>query len=140
MTTISAIVLPGSGWIFEWRSDGWWRELGSDQRRDEASGKLTPGPDEWVRWSGEQHHQFLRRIDPSGRPWIVAYEETSPDHAEKAQITGAASAHMISLGGHLLICEWIDEGQPVTISHAGQRWVAHIHPHDANRKEPGIPS
>jgi hypothetical protein len=49
---IATLRLPGVGYLLQWRSDGFWRELGDDQYRAETDGALVPAEDEWVAWTG----------------------------------------------------------------------------------------
>jgi hypothetical protein len=44
---IDTLVLPLSGWVFQWRADRAWRELGPQQWHDETAGTFVPGDDEW---------------------------------------------------------------------------------------------
>ena len=76
-TRDQTLVLPLSGWVFQWRGDGCWRELAPDQYRAELDGAFTPSGDEWVRWTGTVHR--LGRGSWSRQPrWQMVYSELTP--------------------------------------------------------------
>ncbi|XVV12632.1 hypothetical protein ACQP2X_48975 [Actinoplanes sp. CA-131856] len=60
---VSTLRLPGIGHLLQWRSDGFWRELGDVQHRDEAAGMFIPGEDEW----------------DGAATWWMVYGEQVPD-------------------------------------------------------------
>ena len=118
---VETLVLPGSGWCLQWRADGYWRELGGDQLRDEHAGLHVPDDDDWVRWSGT-YHQQARGGGWDGVPvwWVLSGElpdETAPD---VVLADGRRPApHTV---GRVWACEWLSVAQPATLHLAGGRY------------------
>ena len=54
---VETLRLPRSGWLLQWRSDDFWRELNDVQHRAKVDGSHLPAEDEWVRWSGTHQPQ-----------------------------------------------------------------------------------
>lgn len=52
---VQTLVLPLSRWVFQWRDDEYWRELGPDQHKAELDGVFTPDVNQWGRWTGTVH-------------------------------------------------------------------------------------
>lgn len=118
---VQTLVLPLSGWIFQWRSDDHWRELDADQYRAEQDGTHVPGEDEWVAWTGTLHR--LARGGWGQRPrWQLIYSELTDGRQPHVVVADGTEPPIMTFGG-LWLCEWIGVPQPATVTVGPERWV-----------------
>ena len=76
---VTTLVLPESGWLLQWRSDGYWRELSGAQDRDEIAGIHIPPSWEWAAWTGLPNpHGRAKGAPGMGKPphWCITLGDT----------------------------------------------------------------
>jgi hypothetical protein len=120
---VQSLVLPGSGWLLQWRSDGFWREVDSAQHRAEVGGSHLPAEDDWVRWSGTFHQQ-AKGGGWDGRPtWWLIYGEL-PEHATPSVVLADGQRpSVVLLVGKVWACEWFSQPQPATLHMGGEQFA-----------------
>ncbi|MDX6254111.1 MAG: hypothetical protein QOJ11_445 [Frankiales bacterium] len=118
---VETLVLPLSGWVFQWRHDGWWREVDPDQYRDELAGVFTSSGDEWVRWTGTVHR--LARGGWALHPrWQMVYDEL-PEGCTPRVVLDDGTVPPIIVVGQVWVCEWVSVPQPATVTVGAEQWV-----------------
>jgi hypothetical protein len=131
--SVETVILPLSDWAFQWRDDGWWRELSHAQHEDELSGLFTPSDDEWVRWRGMPYRQARGQSFSSDAPtWWLLYDEMPPDSAVRVQLADGTEPRIHTLHG-IWMCEWVSVRQSATVTVGGESWMFQVTP-------PGDPS
>ena len=119
---VSTLRLPGIGYLLQWRSDGFWRELNDVQHRDEAAGVFVPGEDEWAAWTGfAQPHARGGEWDGAAAWWMV-YGELPGEQAPDV-VLAAGTRPQVQVLGRVWACEWRAVAQPVTVHLQGQQFV-----------------
>jgi hypothetical protein len=102
-------VLPLSGHIVQWRAaDERWRQLTS--REDEADS-------DWQPWTGE--HSVIVQADGDvwNRPsWLVASGELPAGGHVEVLLTDDTVVPIVT-AGKVWACEWIGQGEPVTVQY-----------------------
>lgn len=119
---IETVMLPLSGWVFQWRDDGHWRELNRAQYDDELAGRFEPRADDWARWTGTLHRQARRHsvLAPTG--WQLLYDEL-PHGATARVVLANGSEPPIAVLGGIWMSEWIGGHLPATVSVGSQSWI-----------------
>lgn len=113
--------LPLSGWLFQWRADGYWRELNDKQHRAELAGGFVPGEDDWIRWTGST--QRMAKGGWSLRPrWQLVYSELTPGAPPRVVLEDATEPPILQIGG-VWMCEWVSTPRPVTVMVGSESWV-----------------
>jgi hypothetical protein len=120
-TGLETLVLPLSGWVFQWRADGWWRELAPDQWRAELDGVFTPSGDEWVQWAGTVHRLAKGGWSDAPRPFVV-YSELVPGLVPQVVLADGGRPPIVRLG-RIWVCEWVSLPQPATVTVGAEEWV-----------------
>jgi hypothetical protein len=118
---ITTLRLPGTGWLLQWRSDGFWRELNDSQHHAEQNGSQVPTEDEWARWSGfTQPH--ARGGDWGGvTTWWFIFGEL-PGSATPTVVLADGTRPPVLLLGRVWACEWRAVAQPVTVRVEGEQF------------------
>ncbi|SNY43936.1 hypothetical protein [Paractinoplanes atraurantiacus] len=111
---VQTLVLPKSGWVLQWRADGFWRDLSGLQYRDELDGRHRAAEDEWVRWSGTYHQQARGGRGPEPA-WWVTYGELTGDAAPSVVLADGRRPAVCVLG-KVWACEWWSGPQEFAIS------------------------
>lgn len=125
---VETLVLPLSGWVLQWRTDGWWREVQPAQFRAEQAGEAVPD-DDWVRWTGKLI-RAAKGGSGSGAPrWWLIYDEL-PLAEEPHVLLGDGTGPPIVILGRIWACEWFSPGQQVTVTVGRERWVVPFDPLD----------
>jgi hypothetical protein len=120
-TTVETLVLPLSHWVFQWRDDGFWREVDPAQYRDELDGVFTSNGDDWVRWTGTVHR--LARGGWSLQPrWRMVYSELTPGTTPRV-VLADGTVPTIVLIGQVWVCEWVSVPQPARVTVGAEQWV-----------------
>jgi hypothetical protein len=99
---VETLVMPLSGWVFQWRSDGWWRELSTDQHRDEAAG--------------------VRLVTAWAPTWWLVYGKLSDTGSPSVVLDDGRQPDVVTLG-RLGISEWQSIPQAATVSVGESEWV-----------------
>jgi hypothetical protein len=118
---ITTLRLAGSGWLLQWRSDGFWRELSDAQHRDELDGSHIPAEDEWARWSGLTPPQGRGGEWDGVETWWLLYGEL-PGTATPSVVLANGTRPPVLRLGRLWACEWHAPAQPVTVRVAGEQY------------------
>jgi hypothetical protein len=118
---IVTLILPGSGWLLQWRSDGFWRELNDAQHRAELDGSHLPAENEWVRWSGFYQPQARGGDWDRGPTWWFVYGEL-PGRATPSVVLADGKRPPVLLLGRVWACEWLSEAQPATVHVEGKQF------------------
>lgn len=123
---ITTLRLPGSGWLLQWRSDGFWRELHESQHHAELDGSHVPAEDEWARWTGlTQPH--ARGGEWGGvATWWLVYGEL-PGSTAPSVVLADGTRPPVLLSGRLWACEWHAAAQPATVCVEGERFDLPFH-------------
>jgi hypothetical protein len=125
---ISTLRLPGVGHLLQWRSDGFWRELGANQHRDEIDGVFVPGDDEWVAWSGHTQPQARGGGGDGPATWRLVYGELPRDvDVTPGVVLEDGTRPPVHVLGRVWAGEWHAVAQPVTVRVAGQEFVLPFH-------------
>jgi hypothetical protein len=113
---VETLVLPASGWLLQWRGDGFWRELSPA-----LEGLHRPSVDGWVRWSGTYHRQARGggRWDGVATWWLL-YGEL-PEHATPSVVLADGQRPVVLRVGRVWACEWVTEAQPATLQLGGEQ-------------------
>ncbi len=119
---VRTLLLPGIGYLLQWRSDGFWREVNDVQHRDEAAGVFVPGEHEWTAWTG-----FARPHARGGEwdgvaAWWMVYGELPGEQAPDVVLT-AGTRPPVQVLGRVWACEWHAVAQPATVHLQGQQFV-----------------
>jgi hypothetical protein len=122
---IETLVLPLSGWVFQWRADQAWRELGPTQWHDEMGGTFVPGEEEWVRWTGTLHRTSRAQGWTGDPSWWLIYDERPAGISPQVRLHDGTEPPVVTLGG-IWMCEWVSRPQPATVTIGEQGWVIHF--------------
>lgn len=118
---IATLRLPGIGWLLQWRSDGFWRELNHAQYRAERDGSHLPAEDDWVRWSGTRRPQ-ARGGDWGGTSsWWLVYGEL-PGAGTPSVVLADGTCPPVPRLGRVWACEWLSEAQAATVRVDGEQF------------------
>jgi hypothetical protein len=121
--------MPLSGWVFQWRDDGWWRELSGSQHDDEFAGRFEPPGDEWVEWTGTLYHQSRAQSSVVTTGWRLVYDELPRDCSARVVLADATEPPIVAVGG-LWMSEWVGGGLPATVTVGSDSWT--LRPSRAN--------
>lgn len=111
---ITTLRLPGIGWLLQWRSDGFWRELNESQHYAELNGSHVPTEDEWARWSGlAQPHARGGEWGGIATWWLVYGER--PGSTTPSVVLADGTRPSLLLLGRLWACEWHAVAQSATV-------------------------
>lgn len=106
--------MPGSGWLLQWRSDGFWRELHDAQHHDELNGIHVPFEDEWARWTGFALPHVRGGSRRGVVTWWFSYGEL-PGSAAPSVVLADGTRPPVLLLGRVWACEWRAVAQPGTV-------------------------
>jgi hypothetical protein len=118
---ITTLRLPGSGWLLQWRGDGFWRDLSAGQHQAEGDGAHVPDPDEWVRWTGDPQPQGHGGEWRGVTTWWLLHGELPGATTPTVELTDGTHPPVLLLG-RLWACEWHAVAQPVTVRVEGERF------------------
>ncbi len=113
--------MPLSSWVFQWRDDGWWRELCVSQHEDELAGRFTPRADDWVEWTGTLYHQSRAQSAVLTTGWRLVYDELPRDCSARVVLVDGTEPPIAVLGG-LWMSEWVGGGLPATVTVGTDSW------------------
>jgi hypothetical protein len=119
---IETVLLPLSGWVFQWRDDDHWRDLNRAQYVDELAGRFEPQADEWVRWTGTLYRQAKRHSALAPTGWQLLYDEL-PDGATARVVLANASEPSITVLGRIWMSEWIGGYLPAMVTVGSHTWT-----------------
>ena len=102
---ITTLRLPGCGWVFQWRGDGFWRELSDLQHQDELNGVHMADEEEWVGWSGLPQPQARGGAWDGIPAWWLVYGELPAGTAPTVDVTDGTRPPVLVLG-RVWACEW----------------------------------
>jgi hypothetical protein len=113
---IETLALAASRWLFQWRSDGCWRQLNREQYDDERNGVHTPAEDDWVRWTGARDSLQAGGEGPwDGTPtWWFVYGELPAGERPRVQLADGTEPQVLTVG-RVWACEWVSAAQPATV-------------------------
>jgi len=117
---ISTVRLPGTGWVVQWRSDGYWRDLNDAQHRDEQSGVHLPAEEDWTRWSATLQPQARGGEWGGVTTWWLIHGELPEDGETPTVVLADGARPVVHLLGRVWACEWQAAAQPLTV-HVGGR-------------------
>lgn len=118
---ITTLRLPGIGWLLQWRSDGFWRDLNDAQHHDELSGSHVPAEDDWVRWSGFAQPQGRGGEWGGVATWWLIYGELPGGATPSVVLADGTSPPVLRLG-RVWACEWRTAAQPATVRVRGEQF------------------
>lgn len=118
---IETVVLPLSGWVFQWRVDGYWRELNRAQYDDELAGRFEPRVDDWVRWTGTLHRQARGHFAAGDTGWKLVYDELHDDATARV-VLADGSEPPITVLGRIWMSEWVGDQLPATVTVGSDSW------------------
>lgn len=119
---IESVVMPLSSWVFQWRDDGWWRELSLAQHEDELAGRFTPRADDWVEWTGTLHRQSRAESAVLTKGWRLVYSELPRDCSARVVLVDGTEPPIVMLRG-LWMSEWVGGGLPATVTVGADSWT-----------------
>ena len=113
---VETLVTPGFGWVFQWREDGWWRDLDRAQLREEEAGEYVADRDDWVRWTGTLPICQGRGLSLDGRPrWFLVHGELPLTGAAHVRLRDGTEPAVMTLG-RIWVCEWFSGTQDATVT------------------------
>jgi hypothetical protein len=113
--------MPLSSWVFQWRDDGWWRELSASQHDDELAGRFSPSDDDWVQWTGTLYRQSRRHSAVLTTGWCLVYDELPRGCSARVVLVDGTEPPIVVLGG-LWMSEWVGGGLPATVTVGTECW------------------
>ncbi|MEV6350678.1 hypothetical protein [Actinoplanes sp. NPDC051851] len=116
--TVATLRLPGKGWLLQWRSDGFWRDLGDDQYRDERDGVHQPTENEWGRWTGVAPPTARGTGWDTGTGWWLLHGERPDTDLPYVELADGTRPPVAVLEG-VWACEWHGIARPATV-HVGR--------------------
>ncbi|MEU4161698.1 hypothetical protein [Actinoplanes sp. NPDC026670] len=119
---VQTLHLPGSGWILQWRSDGFWRDLNSAQHRAELDGSHVPAEDEWVRWSGTYHQQARGGGRDTMPAWWLLYGELPGGTVPSVVLDDGRRPAVLTVG-KVWASEWLSVPQTATLHLDGGQFL-----------------
>ncbi|HEY3924607.1 MAG TPA: hypothetical protein VGL75_08590 [Acidothermaceae bacterium] len=119
---IETVSLPLSSWVFQWRDDGYWRELCLAQHDDELAGRFNPPADDWVEWTGTTYHLSRAESALSTTGWRLVYSELPRDCSPSVVLVDGTNPPIVVLGG-LWMSEWVGGGLPATVTVGTDSWA-----------------
>ncbi|MFG1606695.1 hypothetical protein [Actinoplanes sp. NPDC049265] len=119
---VSTLRLPGVGYLLQWRSDGFWRELNDVQDRDEAAGMFLPGEDEWAAWTGVAQPYSRGGGWGGAAAWWMVYGELPGEQTPDVVLADGARPPAQVLG-RVWACEWHAVARPATVHLQGRQFV-----------------
>ena len=120
---IDTLVTPGFGWVFQWREDGWWRDLDREQLRDEEAGGYVAEQDDRVRWTGTLPVCLGRGLSLDDRPrWFLVHGELLLTGAAHVRLRDGTEPAVLTLG-RIWVCEWFSSTQDATVTVGGRASV-----------------
>jgi hypothetical protein len=111
---IASLRLPGIGWLLQWRTDGFWRDLNDAQHHDELGGSHVPPDDDWVRWSGLAQPQARGGEWGGVETWWLLYGEL-PGSATPTVVLADGTRPPVLVLEQVWACEWRAVAQPVSV-------------------------
>ena len=113
MPAVEVMVMPVTGFRFEWRHDGWWRCLAPGELDDVRAGVQTEPA--WTRWTGTPSIT-LRGCDHSPTPGQrrVGFGDVPPGADVRVELEDGTIPEVTRLGG-LSIAEWDAVPRAVTV-------------------------
>jgi hypothetical protein len=125
---ITTLRLPGIGWLLQWRSDGFWRDLNDAQQHDELDGSHVLAEDEWVRWSGLAQPQTRGGEWGGVATWWLIYGELPGSDTPGVVLADGTSPPVLRLG-RVWACEWRAVAQLATVRVEGEQFdLAFVEP------------
>ena len=115
-------MLPLSSWVFQWRDDGCWRELGASQHEDELAGRVNPPADDWVEWTGTTYHLSRAESSVLETGWRLVYSELPRDCSPSVVLVDGTKPPVVVLGG-LWMAEWVGGGLPAQVTVGTDSWI-----------------
>jgi hypothetical protein len=132
--TVETLRMPGIGWLLQWRSDGFWRELSDAQNRAERDGVHVPAEDEWACWSASTSPRGRGGGWDGSAVWWLLYGELPDDATLAGVVLADGSRPPVLRLGKMWACEWESVAQPATVCVAGDRFdVPFTEPHYRRR-------
>lgn len=132
---VSTVRMMLSGWVFDWRADGYFRSASPEQVADRVSA-------DWIGWSGSSAGiTSTGQAHPGDYPyptWWQSWGQARPDEQVACRLADDTQLEVIRLGG-LWICEWCSLAQQAFVRVAGgqvQR-LEFIRPHYLPLPRPG---
>jgi hypothetical protein len=118
---ITTLRLPGIGWLLQWRSDGFWRDLNNAQHHDELDGSHLPAEDDWVRWHGRAQPQARGGEWGGVATWWLIYGELPGNVIPHVVLADGTYPPVLRLG-RVWACEWRAVAQPATVHVGGEQF------------------
>lgn len=118
---VQTLLLPLSQWVFQWRTDGCWREVDPEQYRDELAGVFRSAGEEWVRWTGTVHRLARGGWSLHSR-WQMVYSELNQDATPRVVLADGTLPPVVVIG-RVWVCEWVSVPQPATVTVGAEEWV-----------------
>ncbi|MGK5683103.1 hypothetical protein [Actinoplanes sp. URMC 104] len=118
---VATLRLPGIGWLLQWRSDGFWRDLSDAQDQDERAGVHTPAEDDWVRWSGHAAPHARGGAWGGTTTWWLVYGELPGSTAPTVELADGTRPPVLQVG-RVWACEWHAAAQPVSVHVENERF------------------
>jgi hypothetical protein len=114
-SAVETLVLPGFGWVFQWRDDGYWRHLDPEQFRDEQAGTIVPADDDWIRETGTAWCEARGDVRSDKPRWFFLHGELPPGSSAHVRLRDGTEPVVLTVGG-IWVCEWFSRVQDATVT------------------------
>lgn len=112
--SVQSLRLPGSRWVLQWRDDGRWRDVTTDQLADELLDRQPPSTDDWVPWTGDHGWQG-RGGSVDGGPATFSLIGELPAEGDVEVRLADGSRPAVHTVGKIWGATWHAAPQPVTV-------------------------